>query len=162
MAAGKASGTVAHPPLRQAHALLTRHAREVQVGGNPVCSARVQATWCSPWCTALNSFGTSSPLLWPTSRTRSQTVAMRKARALVRITCWRCLAPLPDPRAVPFHAGQFIGNHIEDAWLAEHAWLHIDMAAPVKKGERATGYGVALVVEILRQMAAKPGANFAP
>ena len=43
-------------------------------------------------------------------------------------------------------AGQFIGNHID--WSTyKGSWLHIDMAAPVKDGERATGYGVALLLQ---------------
>ncbi len=42
-------------------------------------------------------------------------------------------------------AGQFIGNHIEDFLKNGGKWLHVDMAGPVSSGERATGYGVALL-----------------
>eukprot|EP01094_Clydonella_sp_ATCC50884_P023974 TRINITY_DN5891_c0_g1_i2.p1 TRINITY_DN5891_c0_g1~~TRINITY_DN5891_c0_g1_i2.p1 ORF type:complete len:518 (-),score=150.36 TRINITY_DN5891_c0_g1_i2:801-2354(-) len=42
-------------------------------------------------------------------------------------------------------AAQFIANH-----LCEFAgqWIHVDMAAPSHKGELATGYGVALLVQL--------------
>jgi len=46
-------------------------------------------------------------------------------------------------------AGQFIGNHLGD-YLYNGKWLHIDMAYPSYSGERATGYGVALVFEMLQ------------
>eukprot|EP00041_Stephanoeca_diplocostata_P012044 m.200332 g.200332 ORF g.200332 m.200332 type:complete len:549 (-) comp18787_c0_seq2:167-1813(-) len=44
-------------------------------------------------------------------------------------------------------AGQFIGNHI-DFTTYKGNWLHIDMAAPVQKNERATGFGVALLLSM--------------
>ena len=37
----------------------------------------------------------------------------------------------------------FIGAHL--GFDFNGAWLHIDMASPVHAGERATGYGVALL-----------------
>ncbi len=39
----------------------------------------------------------------------------------------------------------FISNHIEEYLSTGAPWLHIDMAYPVANGERATGYGVALL-----------------
>jgi len=45
----------------------------------------------------------------------------------------------------------FLSNHIEEYLENEgNAWLHIDMAAPAYRGERATGYGVALLFLALR------------
>eukprot|EP00903_Cladosiphon_okamuranus_P008938 g8554.t1 len=50
-------------------------------------------------------------------------------------------------------AGQFIANHIEHFVAGPAAgggrWLHIDMASPAHQGERATGYGVALLFKLL-------------
>ena len=46
----------------------------------------------------------------------------------------------------------FTGSHLGDQWLGENKWLHIDMASPVHDGERATGYGVNLLVELLERM----------
>ncbi|CAN0170612.1 unnamed protein product [Ectocarpus sp. 4 AP-2014] len=53
-------------------------------------------------------------------------------------------------------AGQFIANHME-AFVAGPAagggrWLHCDMASPAHQGERATGYGVALLFSLLRSL----------
>lgn len=42
-------------------------------------------------------------------------------------------------------AGQFIGNNISKDFAG--SWVHIDMAAPAAFDERATGYGVALLLE---------------
>jgi probable aminopeptidase NPEPL1 len=42
-------------------------------------------------------------------------------------------------------AGQFIGNHLGDY---DGLWLHIDMAAPSRSGQRATGYGVGLLLTL--------------
>jgi len=54
-------------------------------------------------------------------------------------------------------AGQFIGNHIQSDYKGK--WLHIDMAYPVEIGERATGYGVALLLQMfLRDNAASADA----
>ncbi|XP_020628724.1 probable aminopeptidase NPEPL1 [Orbicella faveolata] len=43
-------------------------------------------------------------------------------------------------------AGLFIGSHLGFDYPG--TWLHVDMAAPVHMGERATGYGVALLVTL--------------
>ncbi|XP_002736297.1 putative aminopeptidase NPEPL1 [Saccoglossus kowalevskii] len=43
-------------------------------------------------------------------------------------------------------AGLFIGAHI--GFDFPGVWLHIDMASPVHSGERATGYGVALLLSL--------------
>eukprot|EP01041_Mallomonas_annulata_P006510 gene6509-13144_t len=51
-------------------------------------------------------------------------------------------------------AGQFIGNHIEE-FLSDSVggkWLHIDMAGPGHIGERATGYGVALLFGLVSEI----------
>eukprot|EP00953_Heterococcus_sp_UTEX-ZZ885_P001403 1276-Heterococcus_DN1.PRE.1 len=48
-------------------------------------------------------------------------------------------------------AGQFIGNHLE-GYLDTGLWLHIDMAYPSFQKERATGYGVSLLVALLQDM----------
>eukprot|EP01137_Pigoraptor_chileana_P015289 Opistho-2@71015 len=42
-------------------------------------------------------------------------------------------------------AAQFIANNLGDY---SKLWLHVDMASPVHRGERATGYGVALLVQL--------------
>jgi len=48
-------------------------------------------------------------------------------------------------------AAQFIGNHLE-AFLAEGGrWLHVDMAGPCGEA-RATGYGVALLFDLLKRL----------
>ncbi|XP_055636702.1 probable aminopeptidase NPEPL1 [Toxorhynchites rutilus septentrionalis] len=41
-------------------------------------------------------------------------------------------------------AGLFVGAHLGFDYSG--AWLHVDMASPVHNGERATGYGVALLL----------------
>jgi probable aminopeptidase NPEPL1 len=46
-------------------------------------------------------------------------------------------------------AGQFIFNHIEDC---EVKWCHIDLAGPAFRNDRATGYGVALISELVRKV----------
>eukprot|EP01035_Chromulina_nebulosa_P018028 gene18028-23669_t len=49
-------------------------------------------------------------------------------------------------------AGQFIGNHLETYLSQGGKWLHIDMAGPVWIGERATGYGVALLFGLVKEL----------
>mmetsp|Transcript_20427 Transcript_20427/g.23686 ORF Transcript_20427/g.23686 Transcript_20427/m.23686 type:complete len:582 (-) Transcript_20427:19-1764(-) len=44
-------------------------------------------------------------------------------------------------------AGHFIESHIDASY--EGDWIHVDMAGPSLKNERATGYGVSLVLAIL-------------
>ncbi|GAB0495123.1 hypothetical protein MMPV_006421 [Pyropia vietnamensis] len=45
-------------------------------------------------------------------------------------------------------AGAFIGSHLPSGWIERGGgWLHVDCAAPAEGG---TGYGVALLVELLR------------
>lgn len=45
-------------------------------------------------------------------------------------------------------AGAFIGSHLPSGWTERGGgWLHVDCAAPAEGG---TGYGVALLVELLR------------
>jgi len=47
-------------------------------------------------------------------------------------------------------AGLFIGSHLGFDYAG--SWLHVDMAAPVHMGERATGYGVALLVTLFGKL----------
>ncbi|RYH05734.1 hypothetical protein EON65_43910 [archaeon] len=50
-------------------------------------------------------------------------------------------------------AGQFIGNHLEEYLaLPGKRWLHVDMAGPATVGDRATGYGVALLFDLVRRL----------
>jgi len=44
-------------------------------------------------------------------------------------------------------AGHFIESHLDDSYCG--GWLHVDMAGPGSDGERATGYGVGLVLSLL-------------
>ncbi|XP_066575200.1 probable aminopeptidase NPEPL1 isoform X2 [Amia ocellicauda] len=46
-------------------------------------------------------------------------------------------------------AGLFIGAHIGFNWSG--VWIHVDMAYPAYSGERATGYGVALLLALFGQ-----------
>jgi len=45
--------------------------------------------------------------------------------------------------AQPSCAGLFIMSHLGFEWPG--VWIHVDMASPVQSGDRATGYGVALL-----------------
>lgn len=49
-------------------------------------------------------------------------------------------------------AGQFIGNHLEEFFARGGKWLHVDMAGPAMAGERGTGYGVALLSNIAKNL----------
>lgn len=49
-------------------------------------------------------------------------------------------------------AGQFIGNHLEDFLANGGKWAHVDMAGPVMCEGRATGYGVALLSALVRDL----------
>ena len=44
-------------------------------------------------------------------------------------------------------AGHFIEDHLHADWKGK--WLHVDIAGPSTSGERATGYGVALLLQLL-------------
>jgi probable aminopeptidase NPEPL1 len=46
-------------------------------------------------------------------------------------------------------AGQFIYNHLEDC---DVRWCHIDLAGPSFRSDRATGFGVALMSEMVRRI----------
>ena len=48
-------------------------------------------------------------------------------------------------------AGQFVYSHMQDTGKA---WLHIDLAGPAMPGRRATGYGVALMSEVVQSLTA--------
>jgi probable aminopeptidase NPEPL1 len=48
-------------------------------------------------------------------------------------------------------AAQFLWSHIEDApGAAKRRWAHIDLAGPAFPKDRATGFGVALVADVVR------------
>lgn len=49
-------------------------------------------------------------------------------------------------------AGQFIGNHLEEYLNSGKRWLHVDMAGPCTVGDRATGYGVALLFDLVLRL----------
>lgn len=49
-------------------------------------------------------------------------------------------------------AGLFIGSHLQGAFNFPGVWVHVDMAYPVHSGERATGYGVALLLVLFGQV----------
>lgn len=51
-------------------------------------------------------------------------------------------------------AGLFVGAHLGFDFIGR--WLHIDMAYPVHCGERATGYGVALLVTLFGRYMTNP------
>ncbi|XP_052059690.1 probable aminopeptidase NPEPL1 [Mytilus californianus] len=55
-------------------------------------------------------------------------------------------------------AGLFIGSHL--GFTYPGMWLHIDMAAPVHNGERATGYGVALLTTLFGSQSQNPLLQF--
>lgn len=60
---------------------------------------------------------------------------------------WVSLPPGLDAAQVSC-AGAFIGSHLPSGWTERGGgWLHVDCAAPAEGG---TGYGVALLVELLR------------
>jgi len=43
-------------------------------------------------------------------------------------------------------AGTFVGEHLDSSY--EGGWLHVDMAGPSTKNDRATGYGTALLLSL--------------
>ncbi|XXQ31699.1 Cytosol aminopeptidase domain-containing protein [Plasmodiophora brassicae] len=47
-------------------------------------------------------------------------------------------------------AGEFIRNHIAENYKG--SWMHIDIAYPAESGERGTGFGVALLVQLFHQI----------
>nr|XP_002131747.1 probable aminopeptidase NPEPL1 [Ciona intestinalis] len=49
-------------------------------------------------------------------------------------------------------AGLFIGSHLMGAFNFSGTWVHVDMASPVHSGERATGYGVALLMVLFGEL----------
>ena len=48
-------------------------------------------------------------------------------------------------------AAAFIGNHIEQYLDAGGHWVHVDCAGPATAGDRATGFGVALLFDMARK-----------
>ncbi|XP_005993620.1 probable aminopeptidase NPEPL1 [Latimeria chalumnae] len=54
-------------------------------------------------------------------------------------------------------AGLFIASHIGFDWPG--VWVHVDMASPVHAGERATGYGVALLLALFGRASEDPILN---
>ncbi len=50
-------------------------------------------------------------------------------------------------------AAQFLWSHIEDApGASKRRWAHVDLAGPAFPKDRATGYGVALLAELVRSV----------
>jgi probable aminopeptidase NPEPL1 len=49
-------------------------------------------------------------------------------------------------------AAQFVYSHVQDVGLP---WLHIDLAGPAFRDERATGFGVPLTVSLVRELNSK-------
>ena len=47
-------------------------------------------------------------------------------------------------------AGHFIEDHLAEGWKGK--WLHVDIAGPALKDGRATGYGPALLVQLLNDL----------
>ncbi|XP_005996253.1 probable aminopeptidase NPEPL1 [Latimeria chalumnae] len=62
--------------------------------------------------------------------------------------------PSDRANAMSAGAGLFIGAHIGFDWLG--VWLHVDMAYPAYARERATGYGVALLLALFGRATADP------
>lgn len=54
-------------------------------------------------------------------------------------------------------AGLFIGSHLGFDWPG--VWVHVDIASPVHAGERATGFGVALLLALFGQASEDPLLN---
>ncbi|XP_030635593.1 putative aminopeptidase NPEPL1 [Chanos chanos] len=54
-------------------------------------------------------------------------------------------------------AGLFIGSHLGFDWPG--VWVHVDIASPVHAGERATGFGVALLLALFGQASEDPTLN---
>ncbi|XP_051986334.1 probable aminopeptidase NPEPL1 [Xyrauchen texanus] len=54
-------------------------------------------------------------------------------------------------------AGLFIGSHLGFDWPG--IWVHVDIASPVHAGERATGFGVALLLALFGQASEDPMLN---
>ncbi len=48
-------------------------------------------------------------------------------------------------------AAQFVYNHIDETGVK---WVHVDLAGPAFRGERGTGFGVALLSEAVRRLSA--------
>jgi probable aminopeptidase NPEPL1 len=46
-------------------------------------------------------------------------------------------------------AGQFVYNHIEDTQVR---WGHVDLAGPAFRNERGTGFGVALLADVVGRL----------
>ncbi|CAD6993157.1 unnamed protein product [Ceratitis capitata] len=58
----------------------------------------------------------------------------------------RFMANSDRNNAQPSCAGLFVGAHLGFDYPG--VWMHVDMATPVASGERATGYGVALLLTL--------------
>uniref|UniRef100_A0A8C2KSX1 Aminopeptidase like 1 n=1 Tax=Cyprinus carpio TaxID=7962 RepID=A0A8C2KSX1_CYPCA len=54
-------------------------------------------------------------------------------------------------------AGLFIGSHLGFDWPG--IWVHVDIASPVHAGERATGFGVAMLLSLFGQASEDPLLN---
>ncbi|KAJ3156414.1 putative aminopeptidase npepl1 [Geranomyces variabilis] len=47
-------------------------------------------------------------------------------------------------------AGLFVESHLEDGWTGQ--WVHVDIAGPAHKDQKATGFGVALLLDVLQKI----------
>lgn len=47
-------------------------------------------------------------------------------------------------------AGHFIEEHIDPEWKG--SWIHVDMAGPATSSGRATGWGVAYLMQLLKEV----------
>jgi len=52
-------------------------------------------------------------------------------------------------------AGHFIEAHFDENWQGK--WVHVDMAGPSFSKERGTGFGVALIVQLARDLTTPKG-----
>ena len=50
-------------------------------------------------------------------------------------------------------AGHFVENHLHPDWTGE--WCHVDIAGPSFRDGRATGFGVALVMQLAKGLTQK-------
>ena len=53
-------------------------------------------------------------------------------------------------------AGLFVASHLPNMFMFPGAWIHVDMAAPSHSGERATGFGVSLLLTAFANYSSDP------
>ncbi len=47
-------------------------------------------------------------------------------------------------------AGHFIEEHLDSEWKGK--WIHVDIAGPAFKDDRGTGFGVAFLLQLLKEL----------